>query len=613
MPPADHPRHAPSDQQSHTLPSRRVGLRLGTRLGASLGSRLGTRLGAQLGLRRCDLSASVAYVVVVVAVGALANPFWLFLLTSALITAVVAVSVGVIYDNAGLLSLCQMAFAGMGAWTVGRLNLDTQLPYLLMLPLAALVPFVAGIGVGIPALRLRGLNLAVFTLVFNAAVARVVFADGFPGLIEGNRVRPPSFADSDVGFFWFCAAILGLVGLAVTMLRRSRTGRWWYSVRRSERATAAMGRSVVQTKLSAFAVSAAIAGLGGALLVALHGIVSAASFAPIESMSILTSALMFGAGHFEGALLAGLFGRLIPNFLSDLGLPADIAPMIFAVGGVLALSQGEGGLSAALRTLVHRMRRPPEGPALQPLAGSLPASELTGLGGDGPMLEVHNLSLSYGAVRALHDVNLTVAAGRIVGVIGPNGAGKSTLVDVVSGFLGDHGGRVVLDGSDVSALPPRRRARLGMRRTFQQGHTPRDLTVGGYLDLARHETGLAIADAVSWFSLPEPATPIAALDVGTRRILEVCGAVICRPKVALLDEPVAGLAGHDRTRFVRALAEIPARLGTAVLLIEHDLAVVSSLCDTVVVLDFGEVIAAGPPTEVLSAPEVVAAYLGQAS
>ena len=568
---------------------------------------------APFGIRRADLVASALYVGAAIAIAASANPFWLFLLTSALITAVVAVSVGVIYDNAGLLSLCQMSFAGMGAWTVGWLNLKTSLPYLAMLPFAALVPFGAGILVGVPALRLRGLNLAVFTLVFSAAVARVVFADGFPGLIEGNWVRPPGFASSEPGFFLFCAAVLGSVGLAVVVLRRSRTGRWWFSVRRSERATAAMGRSVVWTKLSAFAVSAAIAGLGGALLVALHGIVSAASFQPIESMTILTSALMFGAGHFEGALLAGLFGRLIPNFLSDLGLPQDLAPMIFAVGGVLALSQGEGGLSAALRALGSRLLRPREAPDHSAVGSPLPACRLSGLRGVGPMLDIRNISVSYGAVQALDDVSLTVAEGRFVGVIGPNGAGKSTLVDIVSGFLASSGGRMFLDGTDISSLHPRKRARMGMRRTFQQGLTPRDLTVGGYLDLAGSRSGLPVDEAVSWFSLPTASTPVAALDVGSRRILEVCGAIISRPKAVLLDEPVAGLAGHGRERFVDALAQVPTTLGTAVLLIEHDLDVVASLCDTAIVLDFGRVIAAGTPSEVLSNPDVVAAYLGRAS
>lgn len=214
-------------------------------------------------MRRADVAAAAAYCGAVLAVSQLAGPFWLFLLTSAVITAVVAVSVGVIYDNAGLLSLCQMTFAGIGAWTVGWLNLKTSLPYLAMLLFAAAVPFAAGVAVGIPALRLRGQNLAVFTLVFSAAVARVLFADGFPGLIEGNRVNPPGFADSDAGFFLLCAGVLGVIAALVTALRRTCTGRWWFSVRHSERATAAMGRSVVVTKISAFAVSAAIAGVGG--------------------------------------------------------------------------------------------------------------------------------------------------------------------------------------------------------------------------------------------------------------------------------------------------------------------------------------------------------------
>ena len=567
-----------------------------------------------------------------------ADEFWLFLLTSALITALVAVSVGVIYDNAGLLSLCQMAFAGIGAWTVGWLSHRTDLPFLAQVPLGALVALAAGVIIGVPALRLRGLNLAVFTLVFSAAVSRVIFADGFPGLLEGNRVRPPGFADSDAGFFLLVAVVLGLVALAVAVLRRARIGRWWFSVRRSERAVAALGRSVVRTKLSAFAASAAIAGLAGGLLVALNGVVSGASFEPLESMTILTSALMFGAGHFDGALLAGLFGRLIPNFLRDLGLPQDIAPMIFAAGGLVALSQGEGGLSAALRAGLRRLRSPAAAPQQVPAmagttAGSAgahlqagsgpteddrragpgpgPSGDRADLPGDGiAVLALAGISVSYGAVKALDDVSLGVAPRAILGLIGPNGAGKSTLVDAVAGFAGRHDGTVTLAGEDIGHLAPRLRARRGVRRSFQQSHVPLDLTVGGYLDLAAGDSGLPLGEALAHFGLPPVTTPVRSLDVGTRRILEVAGTVVSRPAVVLLDEPAAGLAGHMRERFVAALATIPATFGSSVLLIEHDLDVVAATCDQVVVLNFGRVIADGPPAVVLAQPEVVAAYLG---
>ena len=561
-------------------------------------------------MRRADLAGGAAYVAAVLLVARFADEFWLFLLTSALITALVAVSVGVIYDNAGLLSLCQMAFAGIGAWTVGWLSHRTDLPFLAQVPLGALVALAVGVIIGVPALRLRGLNLAVFTLVFSAAVSRVIFADGFPGLLEGNRVRPPGFADSDAGFFLLVAVVLGLVALAVAVLRRARIGRWWFSVRRSERAVAALGRSVVRTKLSAFAASAAIAGLAGGLLVALNGVVSGASFEPLESMTILTSALMFGAGHFDGALLAGLFGRLIPNFLRDLGLPQDIAPMIFAAGGLVALSQGEGGLSAALRAGLGRFRSPAVATAAVSSARAAGARATSGDGSKTPVLSVGNVSVAYGAVRALDGVSLAVPSGSILGLIGPNGAGKSTMVDATCGFLGRHEGTVTLSGEDIGHLPPRLRARRGLRRSFQQSHVPPDLTVGGYLDLAAGGSGVALGDALAHFGLPPAATPIRSLDVGSRRILEVCGTVVSLPRVVLLDEPAAGLSGHIRDGFVQALATIPAVFGASVLLIEHDLDMVAATCDRVVVLNFGRVIAAGPPGEVLGHPEVVAAYLG---
>ena len=585
-------------------------------------------------MRRADLAAGVAYVAAALLVARFADNFWLFLLTSALIGALVAISVGVIYDNAGLLSLCQMTFAGIGAWTVGWLSYRTDLPFLAQLPLAALVSLGVGVVVGVPALRLRGLNLAVFTLVFSAAVARVIFADGFPGLLEGNRVTPPDFVRGDSGFFLLVAVVLGLVAVAVTALRRARIGRWWFSVRRSERAVAALGRSVVRTKLSAFAASAAIAGLAGGLLVALNGVVSGASFEPLESMTILTSALMFGAGHFEGALLAGLFGRLIPNFLSDLGLPRDIAPMIFAVGGLVALSGGDGGLSAAMRAGLGRFRAVDAG-AAAPAAGSTGAPAALDDGGEtatakapaqvararvtfgnevetADVLVVGNVSVSYGAVKALDDVSLAVPAGSILGLIGPNGAGKSTMVDAIAGFIARHDGTVTLAGADIAHLPPRLRARRGLRRSFQQSHVPLDLTVGGYLDLAGGGSGLPPASLLAHFGLPPADTPIRSLDVGTRRILEVCGTVASRPRVVLLDEPAAGLSGHVREGFVRALAAIPSTFGASALLIEHDLDVVAATCDRVAVLNFGRLIANGSPSEVLAHPEVVAAYLGTA-
>jgi len=562
-------------------------------------------------MRRADLLAGAAFLAIIAIVATIASSFWLFLATSAIITATVAMSVGIIYDNAGLLSLCQMSFAGIGAWTVGWLALKTDLPFFVMLVAAAIVPMLIGVVVGLPALRLRGQNLAVFTLVFAAAVSRVIFADGFPGLIEGNRVSPPSFIDSDRSYFIFCSLLLGALAVIVQLARRAQIGRWWFAVRRSERATAALGRSVVTTKLTAFAASAGIAGVAGAMLVAQNGIVSGASFGPLTSMTILTSALMFGAGNFEGALFAGVFGQLIPEVLDRLGLPNDIAPMVFAVGGLIALAQGEGGLSAAIRGMIAGRRGFTRTAASETVPGNLIAlhSDLR----EEAVLSVRGAGVAYGAIRALDDVDIDIAPGSFVGLIGPNGAGKSTFVDLVAGFITGFEGTVELDGHDVTKLSPRHRAQRGLRRSFQQGHTPQDLSVGGYLELAAARVDLepnAIAEAASFFSLPGLDTSIRSLDVGTRRILEVCGAVVAGPKVLLLDEPAAGLSGHERAQFLEALANVPARTGSAVLLIEHDLEAVAALCDTVYVLDFGKVIAHGPTEQVLANDDVVDAYIG---
>ena len=201
-----------------------------------------------------------------------------------------------------------------------------------------------------------------------------------------------------------------------------------------------------------------------------------------------------------------------------------------------------------------------------------------------------------------------------MGLIGPNGAGKSTFVDAVSGFLPQHTGTVILDGQDITRQAPAARARHGLRRTFQQDRVPPQLTVEAYVRfVTRKRIDVdELSDALAFLGCPPPDERLSNVDVGTRRLIEVAAAVLSGPKVLILDEPAAGLSHEEHLLFGQRLTRIPSRFDTAIVIIEHDLDLVRTVCTEITVLDFGRVLAQGPQHEVLENPAVIAAYMGDA-
>jgi branched-chain amino acid transport system permease protein len=224
---------------------------------------------------------------------------------------------------------------------------------------------------------------------------------------------------------------------------------------------------------------------------------------------------------------------------------------------------------------------------------------------------VRGLTVRYGAVVALDNVDLEVPARSVVGLIGPNGAGKSTFIDAIAGFLPAYEGRVALCGRPLEGLSAHSRARAGVRRTWQTNRIAPDLSVGAYLTLA--SGGLTPAQtqaALAWIGCPDPEQKVAQVDAGTRRLLDVAGVVAARPALVLLDEPAAGQSYDEALRLAKRIAEIPDTFGSAVLLVEHDMDLVRACCGRIVVLDFGKAIASGSTGEVLALRQVQTAYLG---
>jgi branched-chain amino acid transport system ATP-binding protein len=232
------------------------------------------------------------------------------------------------------------------------------------------------------------------------------------------------------------------------------------------------------------------------------------------------------------------------------------------------------------------------------------------------MLEAEAIRVRFGGQMALDDASLTAPPGEITGLIGPNGAGKTTMFNVITGLGTPTSGRVRLDGVDITSLPPYRRARLGLARTFQQLQLFGTLTVAENIELAARRRGASerprdCADRLLDFLGIAPLAGMYAQDVptGQARLVELGRALATSPKLLLLDEPASGQDSHETEHFTSLLRSIAAD-GVGVLLVEHDIPLVMGVCSRISVLDFGRIIATGTPEEIQGDANVIAAYLG---
>jgi ABC-type branched-subunit amino acid transport system ATPase component len=246
---------------------------------------------------------------------------------------------------------------------------------------------------------------------------------------------------------------------------------------------------------------------------------------------------------------------------------------------------------------------------------------------------VENLGVTFGGVRAVDDVSFTAEPGAIVGLIGANGSGKTTTLDMVSGLVTPQQGTVRLDGTDLAEYLPEERLRIGMVRSFQDCRLYPELSVLDVLLLcedARHEVAVlsttlqlpwarrsekrklaAVDQVIDAFGLDRfRHHRTAELSTGTRRVVDLASIVLASPRLLLLDEPTAGIAQREAEAFIPLLRRLHQVADTTIVLVEHDVPLVFALCSTVVVMELGRMVAAGPPEAVRADPRALAAYLG---
>ena len=548
-------------------------------------------------------------------------------------TAIVCLSLVVVTGFVGQLSLAQMALAGFGAWAAGRLATTYGWSFVPAVIAGALATVPLGALVALPALRTRGINLAVLTFGLSVLVSEMVLGNSaLTGGFDGTRPDPPTVLGMEVDalrhpgrYGLVVLAALTLASLAVANLRRGRAGLRLLAVRGNERAAASLGVGVHGAKLYGFALAAGIAGLGGVLLAFRSVTVNYAPFTGFASIGVVVFAVIGGIGYVLGPLLAGplAVGGLGARITEAIGFEGTTFELVSGVLLIVILFANPNGMVDTNVRIIHRLwprRR-------TAVAGALPATSAIELSGG--RLEVRDLGVRFGGVVALDGVTLDVRPGEVLGLIGPNGAGKTTFIDAVTGFVTAVAGSAVeLDGQAIDRWSPTQRARHGLGRSFQSLELFEDVTVRENLlvacddhDASRYGADLVrpgrpalspvAAAAVRGFGLePDLDALPGSLPHGRRRLVAIARAVAASPSVLLLDEPAAGLAAVETEELGRLVRWLAHDVGLAVLMIEHDVGLVLSVCDRVAVLDFGRLIALGPPREIGQDPTVVAAYLG---
>ena len=557
--------------------------------------------------------------------------------------ALAALGLNLLVGIAGQISLGHGAFMMIGGYVAAILTVKAGLPPFVGVIAAGLFTAVVGWLLGLPALRLRGHFLALATLSFGTALPQVALK--WDPVTGGAFGLSPTRFPSDLVAYWVIALVLGVFTWASYNLVRSRPGRALLALRESEVAAQAMGVNLALAKTGIFAFSAMYAGLAGALATHLSGYISPNSFSLAVSFQLLASIVVGGLGSIAGSILGALLVAWLPFAASRTQGLASVVEGLAIIGIVMFLPRGVASLLQRTKFPVKVLARPDEPAAYEVPAGSphlAPApngpdprlaASLTGSRVTGPLLEVQGLSVEFGGVHALQDVSFCVSSGSIHGLIGPNGAGKTTALNCISRLIDPTRGAIRFGGQDLLSVHPSAVARLGISRTFQNLELCRHLSAldnvmiglhhrvaapniayllrlpaGRRAEAEARRRSLELLDLVECLDVVD--RPVQSLPHSRQKRVELARALACGGQLLVLDEPAAGLDAGERL----ALAELVRRVrdaGLTILLVEHDMGLVMSLCDRVTVLDFGRVIADGSPKEAQANPAVVAAYLGE--
>jgi branched-chain amino acid transport system permease protein len=579
---------------------------------------LGVRMGRSAATSVALLAAVGVLAVIYTSGGSAARDS---LVDEMLVNLVLVLGMQIFIGNTGVLSFGHLAFAQIGAYTAAIVALPIaakaralpDLPFGLdgvhqgafgAVVFAVIVTTVVGAVVGIVVARARGLAPTMITLAVLVMVEQVVknwteLTRGAGGLSSIPVVQ---------GSTWlYVTAFVAL--LVACVFQQSRIGRFAVATREDELAAPALGVRLFTARYSAWVVSMALIGLGGAMLVLSLGSVNPKQFTLDRSILILAMLVLGGMRTVTGATVGTLLVTAGNELFRQLGDRWEIErfPDLFLGGVLLAVMLLRPGGLLGDRDLLGWLRRRFPEPARPAPPATAHEDTLTAAG----------IVVDFGGFRALDGAGVRVRPGEVVGLIGPNGAGKTTLFNVVTGLVDETAGTVTLGVLDLSASAPHDVARAGLARTFQNLRLFKNLTVRENVELTslvawRHRTGsLPVDELLADAGLTTVADrPAGTLDYGNQRRLELARAAALAPDFLLLDEPTSGMSDAESLAMVETVRATAAKIGAGVLVIDHDLGFITRISDHMVVLAEGRVLAEGSPADVRADPAVAAAYLG---
>jgi branched-chain amino acid transport system permease protein len=571
--------------------------------------------------------------------------YWIDVLDQALIFAVFALSLNLLMGFAGQVSIAHGAFGAIGGYLAGYLAQEHSWAFGPALAIGVAAALVFGLIVSLPALRLAGEYLILLTLAVQIITLVVITSISALGGLTGLSALPGiSLFGSTLLKPQDFLKLLVPVAVAVFLLMRriagSPAGRVLRGLREDDLATQSLGKDVFAYKSQVFALTAGLAGLGGVLLAYYNGVVAPGMFGFSVSMTVIVMVILGGSANLYGTVVGtALVVASGPFFQKAIKLSVDKSSLAQLVAYGVALvvvlrwrPQGVLPEGATPSALVRRIRpgrgarvTEPRGARVVPLA----AREMTGE--RALALEAKALTKSFGGIRAVEGLDLSLERGQITGLIGPNGAGKTTVFNLLTGALKPDRGTILLGGRDITGLPPHRIARAGMVRSFQDVRTFARLTVlenvmmgvagqrGERMSVVLSPLPLRPGDrrtrdrALQWLEFVGLAQradePAGSLAFGEQKLVALARVLATDAEVLLLDEPASGIDKRWSDRMIEHIARLP-DAGRTVCIVEHNLDVVQRLAHKICFMHEGSVTAEGTMAELSGQERLQEAYFG---
>jgi branched-chain amino acid transport system permease protein len=572
------------------------------------------------------------------------NSYWISVADIAMLFALLAIGMGLVMGIAGQVNLAQIAFFGVGAYATAILTTHDGYGFWAAAGVALVATAAIGVLVGTPALRIQSHYLGIVTL--GLAVAFVDWITNAPVTGGDSGISgipaPPLFGLdlSSQYLYYYLELVVLAAGLAFGLfIVRTPLGRRMRAMRDDSLAAGTLGAHIPVLRMTAFVLASVYGGIAGILYAGLINYIAPETFSIADMFLLLAMVIIGGRQNLAGCVIGAIGLTLLQQQLTNLAAYAQLGYGLLVVLAVVFAPTGLVGIPARIREAARRRAGPgTAAAALEPFRSLAPSPALAASPAavtpdQRPILEVSGLTKRFRGLTAVDDVSLAVAPGEIRGIVGPNGSGTTTLFNMISGLYRPSGGTITLDGRVISGARPYRVSQLGIARTFQHLRLFRALTVREnvlvsldrtrswwswrYLvwppgvwrkdrELKRRADAFLDGFGLAQFAGARPA----ALPYGIQRRVELARAMGTGPRLLLLDEPAAGLNGEERQQLAAIVRSIRDG-GVTVVLIEHNMGLVMSLCERVTVLDSGTVIAEGEPAEVASHPAVLEAYLGR--